>query len=135
MGSANHFSQTLPMRCHTLLKELYDEQLPKAPDSDYQLKATFLLSVAMPMVILPMERIIKYTDGTLSGHVNDAPLNQPLADRMKAMLSQSAVESGFFDREKWSVFRHDMKALGTLPLATGLTDDIANALSDPAAEV
>lgn len=134
MGGANHFSRTLPMRCQTLLDELYEKQLPKAPDCDYRLKATFLLSVAMPMVILPMERIAKYAAGTLSGHVNDVPLDQPLADRMKAMLSKYAGESGFFDRGKWADHRHDIKALGILSLATGLTDDIARALADPSAE-
>lgn len=134
MGGANHFSKTLPMRCQTLLDELYEEQLPKAPDSDYRLKATFLLSVAMPMVILPLERIAKFADGTSSGHVNDAPLDQSLADEMKSMLLKSAGDSGFFDRGKWAVHRHDMKASGKLSLATGLADDIANALSNPASE-
>ena len=134
MGGANHFSKALPMRCQTLLDELYQEQLPKAPDSDYRLRATFLLSVAMPMVIFPMERIYKFSDGTQSGHLNDAPLDQTLADNLKAELSKSAEESQFFDRGKWAFHRHDMTVCGKLSLATGLPLEIASKLSEPEAD-
>lgn len=133
MGGASHFSSILPMRCQTLLDELYEEHLPKAPDSDYRLKATFLLSVAMPMIIFPMERIAKYAGGTQSGHINDAPLNQLLADKMQAVLSKPAEASGFFEPGKWAFHRHDMKTLGMLSFSSGLPESISNILSHPAA--
>lgn len=134
MGSAPHFSRTLPSRCQVLLNELYEANLPTAPDSDHRLKATFLLSVAMPMVIFPMERIAKHAAGTASGHINDAPLDQPLADKVKAAFGGSPENSGLFARGNWAIHRHDIKAAGVLGLSGGLPERIALALADPKAE-
>jgi hypothetical protein len=79
MGNPLHFSLEVPKRAHQLLRDLY-EHLGESDGTRLPLKATFLLSVSMPIVILPIERILKYRRNANSGRMDDAVLNPKLAD-------------------------------------------------------
>lgn len=77
MGNPTHFSLEVPKRAHQLLRDLY-EQLGDSEGTRLPLKATFLLSISMPIVILPIERILKYKRTPNEVHMNDAVLNARL---------------------------------------------------------
>ena len=97
MGNPAHFSLEVPKRAHQLLRDLY-EQLTDSDGTKLPLKATFLLSVSMPIVILPIERIQKYRRKRAEGHMNDAVLHPRLADAVDRAidLDKEVHEAKFF---------------------------------------
>ena len=97
MGNPTHFSLDVPKRAHQLLRDLY-EQLTDFEGTRLPLKATFLLSVSMPIVILPIERILKYRRKRTEGHMDDAVLNPRLADAVDRAidLDGKVHEAKFF---------------------------------------
>lgn len=133
MGNPLHFSLEVPKRAHQLLRDLY-EHLGESDGNRLPLKATFLLSVSMPIVILPIERILKYRRGANSGHMNDAVLNPKLADAVdQAIDLQAAVHQADFFIGPWQ-FASLEKGVGFPNLALdGLPDAIGALLDAPAA--
>src|SRR5688572_9271058 len=97
MGNPTHFSLEVPKRAHQLLHELY-EQLSDSEGTKLPLKATFLLSISMPMIILPIERILKYKRNPALAHMNDAAVNPRLADAVERAidLQGQAHQANFF---------------------------------------
>lgn len=81
IGNPLHFSLEVPRRAHQLLRDSDGTHLP--------LKATFLLSVSMSIVILPIERILKYRRNPADVHMNDAVLNPKLAGAVDRVVNTS----------------------------------------------
>lgn len=133
MGNPLHFSLEVPKRAHQLLRDLY-EHLGESEGTRLPLKATFLLSVSMPIVILPIERILKYRRGANSGHMNDAVLNPKLADAVdQAIDLQAAVHQADFFMGPWEFASLDRGEGFPNLAADGLPDAIAGLLDMPAA--
>ena len=96
MGNPTHFSLEVPKRAHQLLRDLY-EQLSDSDGTKLPLKVTFLLSVSMPIVILLIERILKYKRRPAEVHMNDAVLNPRLANAVdRAIDLQDQVHKASF---------------------------------------
>lgn len=133
MGNPLHFSLEVPKRAHQLLRDHY-EHLGGSDGSRLPLKATFLLSVSMPIVILPIERILKYRRGANSGHMNDAVLNLKLADAVDHAIDlQAAIHLADFFTGPWQFASLD-KGGGFPNLAVdGLPEAIAAQLDAPTA--
>lgn len=133
MGNPLHFSLEVPRRAHQLLQDLY-EQLGDSDGTRLPLKATFLLSVSMPIVILPIERILKYRRNPADVHMNDAVLNTKLADAVDHAIDlQAAVHLADFFSGPWQFASLD-KGTGFPNLAAdGLPEAIAVQLDTPAA--
>lgn len=132
MGNPTHFSLEVPKRAHQLLRDLY-EQLTDSDGTRLPLKATFLLSVSMPIVILPIERILKY--GCKSGgHMNDAVLNPRLADAVdQAIDLEGEVHQAKFFTGPWQYASLE-KGQGFPNLAqNGLPDVVGEQLDTPEA--
>lgn len=128
MGNPTHFSLDVPKRAHQLLRDLY-EQLGDSEGTRLPLKATFLLSVSMPIVILPIERILKYKRKPAEVHMNDAILNARLADAVNRAIDFEAkvYETKFFTGS-WQYATLE-KGSGFPNLAAdGLPDNIAQQL-------
>ncbi len=125
MGNPTHFSLEVPKRAHQLLRDLY-EQLGDSEGSRLPLKATFLLSVSMPIVILPIERILKYRRKPNEVHMNDAVINARLADAVdRAIDLQAKVHEAKFFTGPWQHAKLK-KGLGFPNLAAdGLPEDVA----------
>jgi hypothetical protein len=79
MGNPTHFSLEVPKRAHQLLHDLY-ERLSDSEEAKLPLKATFLLSISMPIIVMPIERILRYKRNPVEDHMNDAVINPKLAD-------------------------------------------------------
>jgi len=131
MGNPTHFSLEVPKRAHQLLRDLY-EQLSDSEGTRLPLKATFLLSVSMPIVILPIERILKYKRKPTEVHMNDAILNARLADAVdRAMDFEAKVHEAKFFAGSWQ-YATLQKGSGFPNLAAdGLPVDIAQHLDSP----
>lgn len=75
MGIPKHYSLQLPDRCRSLIEELW-AAVEKAPSADRyggSLTTTFLLSLATPMIVMPVERLLK--QGWQEGFADDRPLD------------------------------------------------------------
>ena len=133
MGNPTHFSLDVPKRAHQLLRDLY-EQLTDSDGTRLPLKATFLLSVSMPIVILPFERILKYKQKRAEGHMNDAVLNPRLADAVdRAIDLKGKVHEAKFFTGPWQ-YASLKKGQGFPNLAVeGLPDSVAAQLDAPEA--
>jgi hypothetical protein len=133
MGSPTHFSLEVPKRAHQLLRDLY-EQLTDSDGTRLPLKATFLLSVSMPIVILPIERILKYKQKRTEGHMNDAVLNSRLADAVDHAIDlEEEVHQAKFFAGPWQYASLE-KGAGFPNLAVeGLPDTVAAQLDAPEA--
>ncbi|CAH1662417.1 hypothetical protein [Chelatococcus asaccharovorans] len=96
------------------------------------MKATFLLSVSMPIVILPVERILKYKRRPSEVHMNDAVLNPTLADAVdKGIDLEAKVHLADFFTGPWQ-FASLEKGAGFPNLAAdGLPEAIAAQLDTP----
>jgi hypothetical protein len=125
MGNPTHFSLDVPKRAHQLLRDLY-EHLTDSDGTRLPLKATFLLSVSMPIVILPIERILKYRRKPAEGHMNDAVLNERLADAVdRAIDLEGEVHEEKFFTGPWQ-YASLRKGAGFPNLAAdGLPEEIA----------
>lgn len=133
MGNPIHFSLDVPKRAHQLLRDLY-EQLSDSDGTRLPLKATFLLSVSMPIVILPIERILKYKQKRAEGHMNDAVLNPRLADAVdRAIFLKGKVHKATFFTGSWQ-YASLAKGAGFPNLAeAGLPDAVVAQLDAPEA--
>ena len=106
MGIPTHYSQDLPDRCLQLIDKLWpavqgvkaDGQADMGP-----LTTTFLLALASPIIVLPIERIERWRGGHGSkGYVNDRPMDEKLAHEVDRVLNAARFDScPFFEKEQW----------------------------------
>ncbi|RAI01431.1 hypothetical protein DLJ53_08315 [Acuticoccus sediminis] len=133
MGNPTHFSLEVPKRAHQLLRDLY-EQLSDSDGTRLPLKATFLLSISMPIVILPIERILKYKQKRAEGHMNDAVLNPRLADAVdRAIDLKGKVHEAKFFTGPWQYATLERGAGFPNLAVEGLPDSVAAQLDAPEA--
>lgn len=106
MGKPDHYSAELPARCLRLLDELQ----PCAsqifmPDQDEglgPLTATFALTMAIPIITLPYERIFK-PNGSGFHYADDRRLNESLAAAVKTEMNRPKFSSSsLFQSNIWS---------------------------------
>ncbi|TBG74379.1 hypothetical protein ELG69_28965 [Rhizobium leguminosarum] len=133
MGNPTHFSLEVPKRAHQLLRDLY-EHLSDSDGTKLPLKATFLLSISMPIIILPIERILKYKRKPSEVHMNDAVLNPKLAVAVyRAIDLEDKVHLADFFTGPWQ-FASLEKGAGFPNLAAdGLPGSVAAQLDSPSA--
>lgn len=131
MGNPTHFSLEVPKRAHRLLRDLY-EHLGDSDGTGLSMKATFLLSVSMPIVILPIERILKYKRNPAEVHMNDAIINARLADAVDQALDfDGKVHDTKFFAGSWQYAVLE-KGYGFPNLAAdGLPINVAEQLDSP----
>lgn len=91
MGRPTNYSVELPERCQALI-DRYGAQIAKDtdPDDGFEgpLKTTFLLAMAFPMLILPLERIFKTAVGRKPGVADDFALDGQVGQRVRDVLGE-----------------------------------------------
>lgn len=133
MGNPTHFSLEVPKRAHQLLCDMY-ERLSESEGTKLPLKATFLLSVSMPIIILPIERILNYKRNATNGPVNDAVLNPALANALDNALDLEAeVHKAPFFKGPWEYAALEKEIEFPNLASDGLPDKIAEKLDSPSA--
>lgn len=107
MGRPTKYSSELPQRCQALI-DRYCAQIGNDvdPNDDFDgpLKTTFLLAMATPMVVLPLERIFKPAVWGEAGVADDVALDEGLSDRVKQVFGDNRPfgEAPFFREGVWT---------------------------------
>ena len=107
MGRPTHYSAELPARCQALI-ERYGERIGRETDPhdgfNGPLKTTFLLAMATPMLVLPLERILPTSGLGDRGVADDLPLDKALGDRVAATLGDKRPfgDAPFYRHGAWS---------------------------------
>lgn len=91
MGRPTNYSVELPERCQALI-DRYGAQIAKDTDPndgfEGPLKTTFLLAMACPMLLLPLERIFKTAVGRKPGVADDFALDGQVGQRVREVLGE-----------------------------------------------
>lgn len=119
MGIPTHYSQDLPDRCLQLIRSLWPAvQEVRAEGQEHlgPLTTTFLLAMANPILVLPIERIERHRGKEIGGYVNDRPLDRGLAEEVDRVLGSGPLNGcPFFVPRHWRYssipFKHQNFAL------------------------
>jgi hypothetical protein len=106
MGRPSHYSAELPGRCQALIDRYADEIAQDRRLADRfggPLMTTFLLAMATPMVVLPLERLFKPATGGEPGVAVDVELDPALALRVADTLAgrRRFADAPFFGAGGW----------------------------------
>ena len=106
MGRPNHYSIELPARCQALIEQYADciaVDVALADRFRGPLMTTFVLAMATPMLILPIERIYRPVSGDTSGVADDQALDPHLAKRVEKVVGGGRTfgAAPFFTAGAW----------------------------------
>lgn len=137
MGNPLHYSLEIPRRCLQLIDELwpYAERTQQANRPDLgPLTTTFLISMSMPIVNLPVERIERHRCAKKEGYADDRHIDAALTTAVDTILgAQQLAMAPFYSHGAWSFARYAHDAL--FNVARSLPDDLAEELSNDLAIV
>lgn len=134
MARPNHYSRELPARCQALIDCYADRVARDAALADRfggPLKTTFLLAMATPMVILPIERIYRPASGEAAGVADDQALDPGLAQRVADTLGGSCSfgSAPFFQEGVWRY----VASCDVFPVGHEWPDEMLDLLAEEAA--
>lgn len=128
MGSPQHFSLELPWRCLRLIEELWpaaEKVFPKDGSHLGPLTTTFLLSMSMPIINLPIERMERHKSPTGEGYADDRHINPDVVKELNEALGGRPVRRArFFEPGSWRYYR----AAPPMNVSRGLPENVADAL-------
>lgn len=129
MGRPQHFSRDLPTRCSHLVQQLFPIVAEGKGTKDYggPLTTTFLLAMAMPMLILPFERV-RQPASRERPHGDDRSRDEGLTQRMVKGLDAPFRSLPFFAANVWSL----VDTPTVFNTADALPDIVSRALSEQA---
>ncbi|MEP2532694.1 hypothetical protein [Shimia sp.] len=136
MGQPNHYGIELPARCLQLVDGLWEQAESihggNRPDLG-PLTTTFLISMAMPIINLPIERIERHINKD-PGYADDRKINEKAVEAFDAVVRKGTLAAApFYEDGAWSFL-----ALREEPLfniADGIPQETADRLgSDEASE-
>jgi hypothetical protein len=102
MGIPYSYSSELPARCLKLIDVLWTE-VNKVSNGDGlgPLTSTFLLAVAMPMIVLPIERIA-LKPGNKSSYIDDSEFELELSKKFRhAYKLNCLADAPFIEKDAW----------------------------------
>jgi hypothetical protein len=111
MGIPEHYSRDIAQRCRALirhLRPLVENGLPDDHRFGGPLVTTFLLAMATPMIVLPVERLFKpVLPGALVAG-NDRQLDPALAEKVDDVLGPARrfADAPFVTPGRWSYVRN-----------------------------
>jgi len=130
MGNPLHYSLELPERCLQLIDELWPcAQLILQKDRPElgSLTTTFLISMSMPIISLPVERIERHRAAIGQAYADDRLVDGDAAVSIMAVLGgQEFGKAPFFSPESWSYVFCPKEAL--FNIANGLPERFAEVL-------
>lgn len=134
MGAPSNYSLQLPDRCQRLLNELWaTAETIRDPQEPHlgPLTTTFLLAMATPIIVLPIERIEGYRAHQDWGYTNERGLSPDTAkevDRVIGGKPIGEVAAPFFQPGAWRYAEMDFSGER---LSEGLPHTVAKKLEDP----
>ena len=134
MGSPDHYGVELPVRCMKLVDELWPHVEKVFPDDGNHLgplTATFLISLANPMINLPIERVERHQGNKIKGYADDSEIRPEVAERITSCLGGNPIRNApFYNEEAWAYHREESEEIN---IGFGLPNCVADALSKPEA--
>lgn len=134
MGTPSNYSLELPYRCHRLLNDLWAAaetiQDPQEPHLG-PLTTTFLLAMATPIIVLPIERIEGYRSRRDWGYADERHLSPETAAEVDRVISGRPighVAPPFFQTGAW---RYAEMEFSGERLSEGLPHLLAEKLEHP----
>jgi hypothetical protein len=133
MGIPSHYSTQLPERCwylvETLLPAVEKIEMP-GEDALGPLKTTFLLSMAMPLVLIPIERIERHRDAEKTGYMDERFRDASVTAAIDLALGGSPIRKApFFIPGSW--YFASIQYEPEMNLAFNFPDALADALATP----
>ena len=130
MGNPSIYSLELPNRCLALIDTLWANVEHYGHLGDRfggPLTTTFLLAMATPAIVVPVERMLTWWDG--DRNADDRALQVEIAARLKAEFDQKRdfSDAPFFNHgDGWRYVYWEQR----FNIAHGLPDELAKALND-----
>lgn len=132
MGNPLNYSLELPQRCLRLIDEGWDRVSKIYPEDNDRLgpmTSTFLLSMSMPIINIPIERIDRRRDKPETEYANDRPLNKMAALEIDKVIRKGLLRvAPFFEHGAWRLYTAEIPP--PINIARGLPERIAHALND-----
>ena len=133
MGNPKHYSIELPGRCLKLIDELWSTaseiRAPHRPDLG-PLTSTFLLSMSMPILNIPVERIERHI-GKPEGaaYADDRSFSPEAVEAFDAVIRHGRLgDAPFYADGAWRFV--DIREEPFPNIADGLPDDVTDRLSE-----
>jgi len=130
MGNPLHFSLELPQRCLQLIDELWPhvEKTRQADRPDLgSLSTTFLISMSMPIINLPIERIERHKSAKDEGYADDRCIDARVATAvLEALGGQRLSKAPFYAPGEWSFGTYSQRPV--FNIARSIPDDLATEL-------
>lgn len=131
MGNPLHTSLELPQRCLQLIDELWlavETTEEKRRPHLGSLTTTFLLAMSMPIINLPMERLVSHDQ--IGKYANDRHLDEAVTEAIDKVVGGRPLKyAPFFKPNTWSYLKSDP----SFNVANPVPDSIAEALSSKTA--
>jgi hypothetical protein len=105
-----HYSRDIAQRCQTLIRNLrpvVQRGLPGDSELHGALSRTFLLALATPMIVLPIERILKSGDPRTTPAADDSKIDPALSREVHQVLGPGRTfgSAPFAVAGRWSYIR------------------------------
>ncbi|RAP39495.1 hypothetical protein BYZ73_20205 [Rhodovulum viride] len=132
MGNPQHYSVELPCRCLALINGLWHEASKLHGEENPELgplTSTFLVSMSMPILTIPLERVERQIGKAEDqAYADDRHLGPKAADAFVDVIRKGKLgEAAFYKEGAW---RFVSVRKGPFPnIASGLPEDLAEALS------
>jgi hypothetical protein len=137
MGNPLHFSAELPQRCLQLIDELWPhvEKTHQVDRPDLgPLTTTFLISMSMPIINLPIERIERHKNAQIERYADDRSIDPRVAAAVLDTLGgQKLSNAPFYLPGEWSFATYAKSP--PLNIAKSIPDDLASELAGEKAAV
>lgn len=107
MGIPEHYSRDIAQRCQALVRQLLplvQKGLPDDREFGGPLDTTFLIAMATPMIVLPIERIFKPAAPGTAVASDDREIDPALAGEIDDVLGPGRrfADAPFFEPARWS---------------------------------
>ncbi|MCC6948959.1 MAG: hypothetical protein IT539_14435 [Bradyrhizobiaceae bacterium] len=127
MGNPLHYSLELPQRCLQLIEELWPhvERIRQREHPELgALTTTFLISMSMPIINLPIERLERHRDARSEGYADDRHIDPRIMEAVTTVLSNQALQKApFYSPKAWSFVAYTNRPL--FNIANPIPDDLA----------
>lgn len=129
MGQPHHYGTELPERCLQLIENLWCQAeqvyIGKRPDLG-PLTSTFLISMSMPIINLPIERIERHINKT-PGYADDRHISKDVERAFDTVIRKGSLANApFFEDSSW--FFAQIQEKPFFNIANGIPEEIAEHL-------
>ncbi|UVK43619.1 hypothetical protein BPNPMPFG_005428 [Mesorhizobium sp. AR07] len=129
MANPKHFSVEIPTRCLDLIDLLFpvvEKDKGTAQKHDGPLSTTFLLAMAIPMIVLPVERLLKDFGPDAPDYANDSGIAPEVTGALGKVVARAKLrDTDIFETDVWAFVQGNR----VFNLANPFPKELAAALS------